>query len=134
MDESVQRAYARVRERVWDADEGDDNDDVLARLEPLDRAVYVTRELEEELAEGGWYLVFANEDDGLIPHAIRGYELLGLPAYAAHLRDVVDSGFGDESSEDEGDRLDTVYAALTGAEAARARAILAAGAVERSAD
>jgi hypothetical protein len=108
---------------VWDAVEGDDDDDALGRLPPLDRAVYVTRELEEELADGGWYLVFANEDDNLIPHAIEAYELLGLPEYAAHLRNVVDSGFGDSSSEDEGDLLDRQFAALSGAEAARALAL-----------
>ena len=124
-DETVQQAYARVRERVWDADEGDDDDDALARLTPLERALYVTRELEEELADGGWYLVFANEDDYLIPHAVEAYELLGLPEYAKHFREVQDSAFGDESSEDESDRLDRAYAALSGAEAARVRAIAA---------
>jgi len=124
-DETVQQAYARVRERVWDADEGDDDDDALARLTPLERALYVTRELEEELADGGWYLVFANEDDYLIPHAVEAYELLGLPEYAKHFREVQDSAFGDESSEDESDRLDRAYAALSGAEAARVREIAA---------
>jgi hypothetical protein len=126
LDESVQRVYASARERVWDADEGDDNDDALARLSPFERAVYVTRELEEELADGGWYLVFANEDDYLIGEAIRAYELLDLPQYAAHLRDVDESGFGDDSSEEEGDRLDSQFADLSGAEEARARAVAAA--------
>lgn len=128
MDESVQAAYARVRERVWDADEGDDNDDALAALSPLERALYVTRQLEEELADGGWYLVFANEDEGLIPYGVEAYELLGLPAYAAHLRRVLDSGFGDASAEDDGDELDLEFAALSGAEDARARAVTMAGA------
>jgi len=122
VDETVQQAYARVRERVWDADEGDDDDDALARLTPLERALYVTRELEEELADGGWYLVFANEDDYLLPYAIEAYDLLGMHDYAAHFRDVMAS-YGDESSEDESDRLDREYAALSGAEAARVRAI-----------
>jgi hypothetical protein len=126
VDKSVQRVYAGARERVWDADEGDDNDDALARLPPLDRAVYVTRELEQELADGGWYLVFANEDDYLIEQAIGAYELLGLPRYAGHLREVRDSGFGDDSTEEEGDRLDRHFAKLSGAEAGRARAIAAA--------
>jgi hypothetical protein len=123
VDEVVQREYARVRELVWDADEGDDDDDALGRLTPLDRALYVTRELEQELADGGWYLVFANEDDDLIPHAVEAYELLGLPEYAAHFRSVLDSAFGDESSEDDSDALDRAYAALSGAEEARLRAI-----------
>ncbi len=126
MDEAVQRVYARVRERVWDTDEGDDDRDALARLTPLGRAVHVTRELEEELADGGWYLVFANEGDDMIPLAVKAYDLLGQPAYAAHFRDVPDCGIGDESGEDEGDRLDRGYAALSGAEAARARAIAGA--------
>ena len=80
MDVTVQAEYARIRELVWDRDAGDDNDEVLVSLTPLDRAVYVTRELEEELADGGWYLVFANEDDYLIAPAITAYELLGLEA------------------------------------------------------
>ncbi|HEY4754327.1 MAG TPA: DUF4375 domain-containing protein [Candidatus Limnocylindrales bacterium] len=126
MDESVQRVYVNARERVWDADEGDDNDDAMARLAPLERAVYVTREIEEELADGGWYLVFANEDDYLIDDAIRAYELLGLPRYATHLREVRASGFGDDSTEEEGDRLDRRFARLSGAEAARARAVASA--------
>ena len=125
MDEVVGQEYARVRALVWDSEEGDDDDAALARLTPLDRALYVTRELEQELADGGWYLVFANEDEGLIPHAIEAYELLGLPAYAAHLREVLDSGFGDASTEDESDELDRAFAALSGAEAARVRAITA---------
>jgi len=123
VDETVQREYARVRERVWDADEGDDDEVALALLTPLERALYVTRELEEELADGGWYLVFANEDDRKIPYAVEAYEFLGLPEYARHFREVLDSGFGDESSEDESDRVDREYAALSGAEAARARAV-----------
>ena len=126
MDEGVGHEYARVRALVWDSEEGDDDDAALARLTPLDRALYVTRELEQELADGGWYLVFANEDEGLIPHAIEAYELLGLPAYAAHLREVLDSGFGDASTEDESDALDRAFAALSGAEAARVRAITGA--------
>ena len=126
MDEVVGQEYARVRALVWDSEEGDDDDAALARLTPLDRALYVTRELEQELADGGWYLVFANEDEGLIPHAIEAYELLGLPAYAAHLREVLDSGFGDASTEDESDALDRAFAALSGAEAARVRAITGA--------
>jgi hypothetical protein len=119
--------YERVRARVWDADEGDDDDAALAGLDPLERAVYVTRELEEELADGGWYLVFANEDDYLIPYAIEAYELLGLPQHAAHLRDVQASGFGDETGEDESDRLDREHALLADAEAARGNAVAAAG-------
>ena len=126
VDEVVGQEYARVRALVWDSEEGDDDDAALARLTPLDRALYVTRELEQELADGGWYLVFANEDEGLIPHAIEAYELLGLPAYAAHLREVLDSGFGDASTEDESDALDRAFAALSGAEAARVRAITGA--------
>lgn len=123
MDVIVQTEYARIRELVWDRDSGDDNDDVLVSLTPLDRALYVTRELEEELADGGWYLVFANEDDYLIAPAIAAYELLGLEAHASHLRDVVAVGFGDDSTEDAGDRLDEAYRTLSGAEEARRAAI-----------
>lgn len=127
MDEAVQRVYARIRERVWDRDEADDNDTALDSLSAIERAIYVTRELEEELDDGGWYLVFANEDDHLIEPALAGYELLGLQAYVAHLREVRRVGYGDDSTEDEGERLDAEYATLTGAEAARARALRVAG-------
>lgn len=127
MDAAVQRVYVAVRERVWDAVEGDNDEALLDRLTPLERAVYVTRELEEELADGGWYLVFANENAGQIAPAIKGYELLGLTAYADHLRDVLESGYSDASPEDEGDRLDTAFAQLAGAEEARGRAVKAAG-------
>ncbi len=123
MDDIVQAEYERIRERAWDREEGDDNHAVLDSLTPLDRAVYVTRGLEEELADGGWYLVFANENDDLIVPAMDAYVLLGLPAYARHLADVIASGYGDDSSEDEGDRLDEAYRALSGAEAARRAAI-----------
>jgi hypothetical protein len=126
VDDAVQRVYEQALARVWDADEGDDNDDAVARLTPLERAIYVTRELEQELADGGWYLVFANENEELIPVAIDAYEFLGLGGYAAHLRSVVDSGFGDASNEDDGDAHDRAFAGLTGAEEARARAIAAA--------
>lgn len=123
MDDQVEREYRALRDRVWDTDGGDDDEGSLAALSPLERAVYVTRELEDELADGGWYLVFANEDDGLIEAAIAGYELLGCPAYAAHLREVRSSGYGDESSDDEGERLDARYLDLTGSEDARRRAV-----------
>lgn len=134
MDETVQRVYAEVRERVWDADEGDDNDDAYARLSPLDRAIYVTRELEEELADGGWYLVFANEDEYLIPWAIEAYELLGLSDHAQHMRAVLESGFGDGSTEDDSDRLDQLYLQLPSAEPARAKAIAEASGSTGDAD
>jgi hypothetical protein len=124
MDELVQAEYVRIRERVWDRDDEADNDALLSSLAPVDRAVYVTRELEEELADGGWYLVFANEDEPLIEPAISAYELLGLSAHAAHLRTVLATGFGDDSSEDDGERLDDAYRALPSAEPARRAAIL----------
>jgi hypothetical protein len=126
VDDAVQRAYELARARGWDADEGDDNADALRRLTPLERAIYVTRELEQELADGGWYLVFANENEDLVSVAMRAYEFLGLPAHAEHLRSVLDSGFGDSSNEDDGDALDRAFAVLDGAEAGRARALKAA--------
>jgi hypothetical protein len=124
MDDIVQAEYTRIRELVWDREGGDDNDEILDALAPLDRAIYVTRELEEELADGGWYLVFANEDDYLIRPALAAYELLGLPAHVAHLQAVLDSRYGDDSSEDDGDVLDEGYRRLGGAEEARRSAIL----------
>ncbi len=123
MDQHVQRVYEHARERVWDAESDDDDEVELGRLSPLARAVYVTRELEAVLDDGGWYLVFANEDEWLLPLAVEAYELLGLPDYAEHIRDVGRRGYGDFSSEDDGEALDDAYRALTGAEQARATAL-----------
>ena len=117
----VQREYERLRARVWDEDDGDDLDEALGLLSPTERAIYVTRELEAELAEGGWYLVFANGDELLVELAVEAYGLLGLPRYVAHLREVIDSGFGEDSSDGDGERLDERYARLRGAEPARKR-------------
>jgi hypothetical protein len=117
--EIVQAEFERIRARVWDEYEGDDRDEVLATLSERDRDIYVTRELEAELEDGGWYLVFANSDEGLIDPAIEAYERLALPGYAAHLREVLDSGYTDETAEDEGERLDEEFARLSGSERAR---------------
>jgi hypothetical protein len=128
-DSSLVRAvFERIRARVLSGD-GDDvvGPEVVAALPPLERAVYTTRALEDELADGGWYLIFANEDEDLVTPALAGYGLLGLPAYADHLREVLAAGYGDESSEAEGERLDDAFAALSGSEEARAAAIREAG-------
>ncbi len=88
----VQREYERIRARVWDEDDGDDLDDALRLLSPMERAVYVTRQLEAELADGGWFLVFANDEELLVKLALEAYGLLGLPRYVAHLREVIEFG------------------------------------------
>ena len=116
---------AAVRARVWLDDDEMVDREVLATLPPLERAIFVTRTLEDQLLDGGWYLVFANEDEDLIGPAIEGYELLGLAGHAAHLRHVLACGYGDASPESEGERLDELYAALSGADAARATMLAA---------
>jgi hypothetical protein len=122
-EELVRHVYERIRARVWDADDGDDDDDALGGLTLEERAIYATRELEDELAEGGWSFVFANADDGLIEPAIEGYELLGLRRYAALLRAVRRVGYSDTGPESEGERFDARFERLSGADRARARLI-----------
>ncbi len=45
--------------------DGDDvvDPEAIAALPAVEQAVYATRALEDELADGGWYLIFANEDE-----------------------------------------------------------------------
>lgn len=119
------RVYERIRATVWDADEGDDLDEAIARLPPDELAVYATRALEDELAEGGWSLIFGNDRQNLLAPAIEGYERMGLARHAALARAVVEAGDG--LPVDDLLALDERFARLRGAEAARARFIKAQG-------
>ncbi|HYM83931.1 MAG TPA: hypothetical protein VEY67_07265 [Candidatus Dormibacteraeota bacterium] len=67
--------------------------------------------------------MFANADEELIGPAIEGYELLGLPRYAALLRAVRRSGYPDSSPDDLGERFDERFERLSGSDRARARLI-----------
>ena len=118
----AEAVYGRIEARVRYRDDDDDWDyrRAMRRLTRAERAIWTTRFLERELADGGWYLVFADEREYLIKPAIRAYTLLGLPAHAAHLREVLSSAYGDSSTEDEGERLDEAFAAIEGADEARA--------------
>jgi hypothetical protein len=118
------RVYQRIRATVWDVDEGDDIDEAILRLSADERAVYATRALEDELAEGGWSLIFGNDRDNLLEPAIEGYERMGLRRHAALVRSVVDAGH-DGIPESEMEALDERFARLRGAEAARGRFIKA---------
>jgi len=120
------RVYQRIRATVWDIDEGDDIDEAITRLSADERAVYATRALEDELAEGGWSLIFGNDRDNLIEPAIEGYERMGLRRHAELVRSVLESGIGG-IPEAEMEALDERFARLRGAEAARARFIEAQG-------
>lgn len=125
----VEAVYERIERRVAfsDADEDWEYRRAMRRLTGPERAIWVTRFLERELADGGWYLVFANEREYLIRPAIRAYERLGLRAYAGHLREVLASGYGDASSEAASEALDEAFALLDGADAARAAFVEASG-------
>lgn len=120
------RVYQRIRATVWDIDEGDDIDEAITRLSADERAVYATRALEDELAEGGWSLIFGNDRDNLIEPAIEGYERMGLRRHAELVRSVLEAGI-DGIPEAEMEALDERFARLRGAEAARARFIEAQG-------
>ena len=97
---------------------------VFNRLTPLERAIYATRVIEGQIDNGGWYAVFYNNTDHWVDPAIQGYELLGLPEYAEHLRRVRAIGFGEDSPEPIGEAIDAEYFRLSGSEEARARALL----------
>jgi len=120
------RVYQRIRATVWDIDEGDDIDEAITRLSADERAVYATRALEDELAEGGWSLIFGNDRDNLIEPAIEGYERMGLRRHAELVRSVLEAGIGG-IAEAEMEALDERFARLRGAEAARARFIQGQG-------
>jgi hypothetical protein len=124
--DAVRRVYERTANRILDS-EGTDDPAAIASLSEAERAVYVTRALEDELDDGGWYLVFANSNDHRIDPAIEAYELLGLPRYAELLRAVRTVGLDDDSPDGLSERLDSRYGRLTGAEQARARLIRSMG-------
>ena len=126
MSSASNRVYERIRATVWDVDEGDDIDEAIARLAPDARAIYATRALEDELAEGGWSLIFGNDRDNLLDPAIEGYERMGLRRHAALVRSVLEAGH-DGIPEEDMETLDERFGRLRGAEAARARFIRAQG-------
>jgi hypothetical protein len=70
---------------------------------------------------------FGNGTDALIESAIEGYMLLGLPDYAAVVREVRSQAFDQDSPEAVGEQLDHAFFRLTGSEEARARLIDARG-------
>jgi hypothetical protein len=115
---TVEPVFRSIFAKVWAR--GSEDLDVLNSLPPIERAIYATHLLEGELDNGGWYQAFGNRNAHLIEPAIEGYELLGLPDYAAHLRDVRAMGFDEQSEDAVGEALDTAYFQLSGSEAARA--------------
>lgn len=126
MSTTSNRVYRRIRATVWDVDEGDDVDEAIARLSADELVVYVTRALEDELAEGGWSLIFGNDRDNLLEPAVEGYDRMGLRRHAALVRSVLEAGH-DGIPEDDMEALDERFARLPGAEAARTRFIKAQG-------
>ncbi|HYO42501.1 MAG TPA: DUF4375 domain-containing protein [Candidatus Limnocylindrales bacterium] len=126
MSTTSNRVYQRIRDSVWDVEEGDDIDAAIARLSADERVVYATRALEDELAEGGWSLIFGNDRDNLLEPAIEGYERMGLRRHAALVRSVLEAGHDGIPDEDM-ETLDERFSRLRGAEAARARFIKAQG-------
>lgn len=96
-------------------------------LPDAERAIVATRILEGDVDNGGWYQLFGNGNDGMIEPAISSYERLGLPDYAAVLRDVRSKGFNAHSPDALGDALGAAYFGLSGSEAARAALIKSEG-------
>jgi hypothetical protein len=117
----VEPVFKSILAKVWAS--GDEDVEVLTNLSPVDRAIYATHILEGELDNGGWYQAFFNGTDRLIEPAIEGYELLGLPDYAAHLRTVRALGFHAGAEESLGNALDRAYFRLSGSDGARARLV-----------
>ena len=96
-------------------------------LPAAERAIVATSIVEGEVDNGGWFQLFGNGNDGMIEPAILGYERLGLPDYAAVLRDVRSRNFNEGSPEALGDALDAADFALSGSEAARAALVRSEG-------
>lgn len=119
--ETVEPSFQSIFSRVWAS--GTEDARVLHQLTPLERAIYATRIIEGMIDNGGWYAVFYNGVDHLIEPATEGYELLGLPEYAEHLRRVRVTGFGEHSPEATARALDDEYFRLSGSEEARAAAL-----------
>jgi hypothetical protein len=118
---TVEPVFQLIFAKVWAS--GSEDLGVLNSLPPIERAIYATRLLEGDLDNGGWYQAFGNGKAHLIEPAIEGYQLLGLPMYAAHLRRVRAVGFDGRSEDAVGDALDKAYFALSGSEAARAAVV-----------
>jgi hypothetical protein len=127
--EVVEPVFRRIFAAVWK--DGSESAAALDSISEGERAIYATRILEAELDNGGWYQVFFNHVDGLIEHAIAGYVLLGLPEYAAHLREVRAKGFDGDAPEQLGDLLDNAYFRLSGSEVARAALVQEFGGDDR---
>ncbi len=119
----VEPVFRRIFATVSSRNEEDA--DALTNLTEDERAIYVTRILEGELDNGGWYQVFGNGVGHQLEAAVTGYERLGLPDYAALIRAVRDAGFSEQSPEALGERLDAAYFELTGSESSRAELIIA---------
>jgi hypothetical protein len=114
----VEPVFRGIHARVWP--DGADRPRALSILGEDELAIYVTRLLEGQVDNGGWYQLFGNGEDYLIEPAIAAYEHLGLPDYAEVVRAVRDAGFAEDSPEELGERLDARYFRLSGSENARA--------------
>jgi hypothetical protein len=79
---------------AWKADaDGVSEDALLERLPPAVSAVYATRLVEDEVANGGFNQLFFNRMRNLLERAVVGYRALGAPeheriASAAIERDI----------------------------------------------
>lgn len=119
----VEPVFRRIFATVWA--HGEEDSAALAALTEDEWAIYVTRVLEGQLDNGGWFQVFGNGVDQHLEAALAGYERLGLPDYAAVVQAVRDAGFGEDSPEESGEGLDAAYFELSGSESARAELITA---------
>lgn len=119
--DEIEPVFQSILDRIWAG--GTEDTNVFNRLSTIERAIYSTRVLEGQLDNGGWYQAFFNRVDHLVEPAIEGYQFLGLPEYATHLRDVRAAGFGEDSWNEVGETLDEAYFRLSGSEAARAAAL-----------
>jgi hypothetical protein len=100
---------------------------VLAARPPAIRMLVSTRAVEAQVDNGGWESVFYNGVEGLLPLAVEGYELLGLPGQASYVAEVIARGWTEPTDDDVDDDDDPVLTALLAswfalpdAEAARA--------------
>ena len=101
---------------------------VLRTHRPAIRMLIATRAIEGQIENGGSSAVYQNGVEGLLPAAIEGYRLLGLPDHAELAELILGHGWiepKDDTPEDPAwERFDGFWFGLPEAEEARARYLL----------
>jgi hypothetical protein len=114
VEERFQAVIDRIGDRAFEPGQ-------LTEQPPGVRMLVATRAIEGQVDNGGWPAVFYNQVDGLLPLAIEGYGLLGLPEHASLAAQIGKHGFQDGADDDaDWGAFDAAWLALSSAETARA--------------